>query len=106
MIKTRNLRYLLQGRVLLRAVPFPAWMVKIGSPDSVSVGEIIGVSVFLTLNLLTIGVRVRRSLPGGSGKNLYIVDEGDAGKEDAGPPPRSGPRRLGSSRSSTWVGTC
>ena len=77
-----NLRDLLQGRVLLRAVPFPAWMVRAGSPDSVSVGEILGVSIFLILNLGTIGVRVRRSLPRGSRKNLYIVDEGDAGKED------------------------
>ena len=76
-----NLRDFLRGRTLLRAVPFPKFLVRMGAPDSVSVGEIIGVCVFLVLNLGTVGVRVRRSLPRGTRKNLYLVDEGDAGKE-------------------------
>jgi len=77
-----NLRDILHGRTLIRAVPFPKWMIRMGAPDSVSIGEIIGVVIFLILNLGTIGVRVRRSLPRGSRKNLYLVDEGDAGKAD------------------------
>jgi len=80
-----NIRDIWNGRVLLRAVPFPQWMIRLGAPDSVSVGEIIGVSIFLILNLGTVGVRVRRSLPRGSRKNLYLVDEGDAGKADIKP---------------------
>lgn len=70
------------GRVLLRAIEFPQFLVRMGSPDSISVGEFIGVCAFLFINLLTLGVRVRRSLPRGTRKNLYLVDEGDAGKED------------------------
>lgn len=70
-----------QSRVLLRSIRFPKILVSMGMPDSVSVGEIIGISVFLLLNLMTLGVRVRRSLPRGTTKNLYLVDEGDAGKE-------------------------
>lgn len=71
----------LNGRVLLRSVPFPSILVACGAPESVSLGEIIGVLVFLVLNLGTVGVRVRRSLPRGTRKNLYLADDGDAGKE-------------------------
>ena len=70
------------GRVLLRAIEFPQFLVRMGSPDSISVGEFIGVCAFLFINLLTLGVRIRRSLPRGTRKNLYLVDEGDDGKED------------------------
>lgn len=70
------------GRFLLRAIEFPKFLVNMGWPDSVSVGEFLSVLVFLFLNILTLGVRVRRSLPRGTRKNLYLVDEGDAGKED------------------------
>lgn len=77
-----NIRDIFHGRTLLRAIPFPTWMIKLGAPDSISVGELIGVSIFLIVNLGTVGVRVRRSLPRGSRKNLYLVDEGDAGKAD------------------------
>ena len=69
------------GRVLRRSVMFPKILVKMGAPESVSVGEFIGVLAFLFLNLLTLGVRIRRSLPRGSRKNLYLVDDGDAGEE-------------------------
>jgi len=74
-------RETLNGRVLLRTIPFPTFLVRFGAPESVSLGEIIGVVVFLVLNLGTVGVRVRRSLPRGTRKNLYLADDGDAGKE-------------------------
>jgi len=77
-----NFRDIFHGRTLLRAVPFPNFLVKLGAPESVSVGEIIGVCIFLILNFGTVGVRVRRSLPRGTRKNLYLVDDGDKGKED------------------------
>ena len=78
-----SIRELFKGRTLLRSVPFPKFLIRwCGAPDSVSTGELLGVAVFLVLNLGTIGVRVRRSLPRGTRKNLYLVDDGDAGKED------------------------
>jgi len=78
-----SLRDFLNGRTLQRTVPLPGFLVKWGgAPDSVTIGELLGVSIFLVLNLGTVGVRVRRSLPRGTRKNLYLVDEGDAGKEE------------------------
>lgn len=68
-------------RTFLRLVPLPRFMVCCGAPERVSVGELLGIVVFLVLNLGTVGVRLRRSLPRGTRKNLYLVGEGDAGKE-------------------------
>jgi len=70
------------SRILLRIVPLPKVFVWCGAPQSVSLGEIMGIIVFFILNLGTIGVRIRRSLPRGTRKNLYLVDEGDVGKEE------------------------
>eukprot|EP00531_Pseudo-nitzschia_arenysensis_P006654 CAMPEP_0116136866 /NCGR_PEP_ID=MMETSP0329-20121206/11957_1 /TAXON_ID=697910 /ORGANISM="Pseudo-nitzschia arenysensis, Strain B593" /LENGTH=780 /DNA_ID=CAMNT_0003631771 /DNA_START=281 /DNA_END=2623 /DNA_ORIENTATION=+ len=72
----------IQSRLLLSSLRFPKSLVGMGAPDSISVGELIGVTVFLLLNLMTLGVRVRRSLPRGTRKNLYLVDDGDEGKRD------------------------
>ena len=53
---------LLAGRSLLRrTLQFPYFLVKIGSPLRISVGEILGVSALLVVNLGTFVVRVRRS---------------------------------------------
>jgi len=73
------------GRIFLRSIPLPRFLVSIGAPESVSVGEIIGVCVFLFINFLTVGVRIRRSLPRGSRKNHYLAAGGDAGKETIDP---------------------
>ena len=79
-----SIREIFNGRTLLRrSVPFPKFLIRwCGAPDSVSTGEILGVAMFLVLNLGTIGVRVRRSLPRGTRKNTFLVDDGDAGKEE------------------------
>ncbi len=66
------------GQILPQKLQFPKSLVNIGMPDAFSIGEVIGVLVFLSLNLATIIVRVKRSLPRASQENLYIVDE----KED------------------------
>lgn len=62
------------GSFLRRSVSFPKVLVRVGFPARVSIAELIGVAIFLTLNFLTIAVRVRRSLPRGSRKNEFLVD--------------------------------
>ena len=77
-----RLTNMVSGRMLRRLIRFPNFLVCIGAPESVSVGEIVGVCVFLVLNVGTIAVRVRRSLPRGSRKNHFLSEGGDAGKEE------------------------
>jgi predicted ferric reductase len=59
---TAKSKPLLVGRSLLRrTLQFPRFLVKIGSPLRISVGEILGVSALLVFNLGTFVVRVKRS---------------------------------------------
>lgn len=70
------------GSFLRRSLVLPRPMVRIGLPARISVAELLGILVFLTLNFMTIGVRVRRSLPRGSRKIEFLVDsDKDAAKE-------------------------
>lgn len=62
------------GSVLRRTFAFPSFLVQLGSPFRISAGELIGVVVFLVLNIGTMCVRVRRSLPRGSKKIHFLVD--------------------------------
>jgi len=63
------------GSVLRRTFAFPSFLVQMGAPLRISTGELLGIIVFLILNLGTIFVRVRRSLPRGSRKILFLVDD-------------------------------
>jgi len=69
------------GSFLRRSVSLPSFLVKLGLPNRLSFSELLGIAVFLVLNLGTMFVRVRRSLPRGSRKVTFLVDDGDAGKE-------------------------
>jgi len=62
------------GSILRRTFAFPSFLVQLGSPFRISAGELIGVVVFLVLNIGTMCVRVRRSLPRGSRKIHFLVD--------------------------------
>jgi len=52
----------------------PSFLVHAGLPHRISVGEILGAVIFLALNIGTMAVRVRRSLPRGSKKITFLVD--------------------------------
>jgi len=81
---TRKRSVKLLGRSIFnQSVSLPGFMVKyLASPQRVSVGEIIGIAVFLFLNVGTFGVRVRRSLPRGTRKLNFLVDtDKDASRE-------------------------
>jgi len=73
---------LAQGRILRRKLEFPNILTRIGAPDAVSVGEVIGVVVFLSFNLATLGMRVKTSLPRASEENVFLVEKADAGEQD------------------------
>ena len=61
-------------------------MVRAGLLPRNLVAKLLGVAAFLTLNLLTISVRVRRSLPRGSRKVEFLVDgDKDACREPIDP---------------------
>lgn len=65
------------GSFLRRTIHLPSFL-----QERVSVAEVIGTLLFLTLNILTIAVRVRRSLPRGSRKIEFLVDiDDDASRE-------------------------
>jgi len=74
------------GSFLRRTFAFPSFLVQMGSPFRISTGELIGVIIFLVLNIGTILVRVRRSLPRGSRKIHFLVDgDKDLSKEAIDP---------------------
>ena len=52
------------------------------APNQISTAELLGIATYLTLNVGTFAVRVRRSLPRGTRKLLFLVDlDEDLGKE-------------------------
>lgn len=73
--------WLVVQSILGRTICLPKPLVMIGSPRRVTIGEVIGVIIFLFLNLGTFVVRVHRSLPRGSRKLTFLVQSGAAGKE-------------------------
>mmetsp|Transcript_26297 Transcript_26297/g.47376 ORF Transcript_26297/g.47376 Transcript_26297/m.47376 type:complete len:861 (-) Transcript_26297:120-2702(-) len=74
------------GSFLRRTLVLPTFLVRLGLPLRVSIAEVIGIVIFLTLNIMTIAVRVRRSLPRGSRKIEFLVDsDGDASKDPIDP---------------------
>ena len=74
------------GSFLRRTLAFPSSLVRFGLPVRISVAEGIGIVIFLTLNLMTIGVRIIRSLPRGSRKIHFLVDiDEDTSKEPIDP---------------------
>jgi len=76
----------LTGRSILRkTISFPSILVGLGSPLRISVGEILGVLIFLAINLGTVVVRVKRAYSLGSSKLKFLADPGDAGKEPLAP---------------------
>jgi len=66
------------GSILRRTFAFPSILTQVGLPHRVSMGELLGVTAFLILNIGTMFVRVRRSLPRGSRKITFLVDEDDS----------------------------
>ena len=56
-------------------------MIRLGLPLCVSIAEVIGIIAFLTLNVMTISVRVRRLLPRGSRKIGFLVDSDEDASE-------------------------
>lgn len=74
------------GSFLRRTLSLPPFLVRMGFPVRVSVAEVFGITIFLTLNIMTIAVRVRRSLPRGSRKIEFLVDsDKDASREPIDP---------------------
>ena len=74
------------GSVLRRTLKFPSFLARVGMPLRVSVGEVLCTISFLMLNIATMVVRVRRSLPAGSRKISFLVDsDEDASKEAIDP---------------------
>ena len=64
------------ARSILRlTIPFPKWIVRLGAPYRVSLGECLGVCIFLVINLGTGVARINRSLPRGSTKLSFLVDD-------------------------------
>ena len=63
------------GSFLCQTFAFPSILTHVGLPHRVSMGELLGVAAFLILNNGTMFVRVRRSLPRGSRKITFLVDE-------------------------------
>lgn len=69
------------GSFLRRTIHLPSFL-QLQLQERVSIAEVIGTLLFLTLNILTIAVRVRRSLPRGSRKIEFLVDiDDDASRE-------------------------
>lgn len=66
------------GSCLRRTIHLPSFL-----QERVSVAEVIGTLLFLILNILTIAVRVKRSLPRGSRKITFLVDIDDNGSREA-----------------------
>jgi len=74
------------GSFLRRTLTVPSFLVRVGMPLRISVGELLCTAAFLTLNILTLAVRVRRSLPRGSRKITFLVDtDKAASKEEIDP---------------------
>ena len=65
------------GSIIRRTFAFPSFLTRVGLPHRVSMGELLGIVAFLILNVGTMFVRVRRSLPRGSRKITFLVDEDD-----------------------------
>jgi len=62
------------GSFLRVTLPVPSFLACVGLPRCLSVGELLGAVIFLALNIATMVVRVRRSLPRGSRKITFLVD--------------------------------
>lgn len=71
------------GSFLRVTLTIPSCMVRFGLPKRVSVGEVFCTIVFLTLNIATMAVRVRRSLPRGSRKITFLVDSDEGASKEA-----------------------
>jgi len=72
------------GSFLRMTLTLPSFLVtRFGIlPDRISICELLGVAAFLFLNIMTMAVRVRRSLPRGSRKITFLVDsDEDASRE-------------------------
>ncbi len=70
------------GSILRLTLNVPSFLVRCGLPQRISVGEVFCTIIFLALNIATMAVRVRRSLPRGSRKVTFLVDnDEDASKE-------------------------
>jgi predicted ferric reductase len=70
------------GSVIRRTFAFPSFLTRVGLPHRVSMGELLGIAAFLILNVGTIFVRVHRSLPRGSRKITFLVDEDDVASRE------------------------
>jgi predicted ferric reductase len=70
------------GSVIRRTFVFPSFLTRVGLPHRVSMGELLGIVAFLILNVGTMFVRVRRSLPRGSRKITFLVDEDDSASRE------------------------
>lgn len=77
----KKMRHLIGRTILQRTISFPKLLVNyFAFPARISVGELIGIIIFLIINIGTFAVRVRRSLPRGSRKLVFLVDPGDDGR--------------------------
>ena len=84
--KNRSSWYLVMRSILGRTWKFPSFSQRLGMPRHVSTSELMGIVLFLTLNIGTFAVRVKRSLPRGTRKLHFLVDvDEDRGKEPIDP---------------------
>ena len=85
-IRSPSSWYLVMRSMLGRTWQFPLFAQRLGMPRHVSTSELIGISLFLALNIGTFAVRVKRSLPRGTRKLHFLVDvDEDRGKEPIDP---------------------